>query len=117
MDRILSRLVPGFDRRLFNCRLHSDLSATQSMQKAKPREHRVVLELSCISCRNCLLSPSHCQLAGWLRFSSVTGPKEKPIWVAGYSPRRCYRLVFLERREYSSHIPEPDELRRVQNGL
>ena len=65
------------------------------MQKAKRREGRVVLDLSCIGCRNCLLPPSHRQLAGWLRFSGVTGPKETRIVVAGYSPRRWHRLVFL----------------------
>src|SRR6516225_8380422 len=71
LDGILSRLVPSLDGRPVDCWLRSAIPRTQSMQKKKQRERRLVLDVSRARCRDCLLSPSHRQLVGGLRLSGV----------------------------------------------
>ena len=65
------------------------------MQKKKPRERCLVLDLSCARCRDCLLSPSHRQFVGGLRLSDVGCTKEIRIWPDCCRPRGSHRVVFL----------------------
>jgi len=71
LDGSVSQLVSRFGGFVLNPRFCLDLPQTKSMREAKQGEHRVVLDVRGARCRDCLLSPSHRQLVGRLRLSSV----------------------------------------------
>jgi hypothetical protein len=67
------------------------------------------LDVSDTRCRDCLLSPSHCQLAGGLRLLGVGCANEIRTWVDRDRPHDRHRMVLLGHWKRSTRFTEREQ--------